>query len=343
MTINFAAGFSAICNQEKAVQRLAGFIQSGNIPHALLFAGLDGIGKKKTALAFSMALNCHAVAGQSPMGSKPIEPCGTCRPCKKIAAGHHPDVFIVEPDQSRIRIAAIRDIGHALAVKPYEALTRVVIIDQAQAMNPQAGNSLLKLLEEPPAETILILIAVNTYSLLPTIVSRCQQIRFRPIPLQTLAEYFAQKGIPSEKAEILSTLANGSFAKAESLADTDWLERREWIVRVIERLGAEGQSDRRAALSMAFSEMLAKDKETVFETLELMTSWFRDVAVVKGGADTIINQDLLPRIRKAAQSCDTHTMLSNIGLLETARKKIEGSANIRLTMDTMLMKFGNIA
>jgi DNA polymerase-3 subunit delta' len=223
LTINSATGFSAINNQEKAVNRLNGFIQSGNIPHALLFTGIEGIGKKKTALAFAMALNCKTIAGRQSMKNEPNEPCGTCRPCKKIAAGHHPDVITIEPEQSLIKISAIRDLGNALAVKPYEALQRVVVIDQAQAMNPQAGNSLLNLLEEPPAKTILILIAVNTYSLLPTIVSRCQQISFKPIPDQVLGEYLGQKGIPPEKADILGKLANGSYAKAQNLAETDWL------------------------------------------------------------------------------------------------------------------------
>ena len=326
-----------------AVQRLNGFIGSGNIPHALLFTGHDGIGKKKTALAFAMALNCHAIAGQSAKGRDPIEPCGTCRPCKKIAAGHHPDVIIVEPEQSRIKISAIRDLGHALAVKPYEALTRVVVVDQAQVMNPQAGNALLKLLEEPPAKTILILIAVNTYSLLPTIVSRCQQISFRPIPFQTLAEYLGQKGFPPAKAKILSKLANGSFAKAKRLADADWLSRREWIIQAMERLSGERQDHCRAAHSLAFSEMLAKDRDAIEDVLELMTSWFRDVAVVKGGSENIVNQDLLPRVRQAAQRCSNQTVLSNIGLLETARKKIEANANLRLTLDIMLMNFSKNA
>jgi DNA polymerase-3 subunit delta' len=337
LTINAASGFSAISNQETAVRRLSDLIRSGNIPHALLFTGLDGIGKKKTAMALATALNCHTISGQSCMGNEPIDPCGICRPCKKIAAGHHPDIIIVEPEQSRIKISAIRDLGNALAVKPYEAMTRVVVIDQAQAMNPQAGNALLKLLEEPPAKTILILIAVNTYSLLPTIVSRCQQISFRPIPFQALAKYLGQKGIPSEQAEILSQLANGSFANAERLADTDWLNRREWIIRIVEHLGGNRQDDHRAALCMTFSEMLAKDRDAIPDVLALITSWFRDVAVVREGSKNIINQDLLPRIERAAQHCRTKTVLTHIGHLETARKKIEANANIRLTIDIMLM------
>jgi len=337
LTTNFAAGLSAICNQEKAVHRLTGFLQSGNIPHALLFTGIEGIGKKMAGLAFAMALNCQTGANRQPTETRIIESCGKCRPCKKIAAGHHPDVIIVEPEQSQIKISAIRDLGHALAVKPYEAMQRVVVIDQAQAMNPQAGNSLLKLLEEPPAKTTLILIAVNTYSLLPTIVSRCQQVSFKPIPEKTLAEYLVQKGIPLEKADTLGMLASGSYAKAKSLVKTNWVGRREWITRVIERLDGDKESGRQAALSMAFAEMLAKDRQSILDTLEFLKTWFRDMAVVKSGSENVINKDLLSRVRQTAQRYSISAMLSHIDRLETARKKIEANANIRLTLDVMLM------
>ena len=284
-----------------------------------------------------MGLNCHTIAGQSGMDSESTEPCGLCRSCKKIAAGQHPDLIVDEPEQSRIKISAVRDLGNSLAVKPYEALTRVVIIDQAQAMNQQAGNALLKLLEEPPAKTILILIAVNTYSLLPTIVSRCQQIRFKPISFQILAEYLGRKGIAYEEAQTLGKLADGSFAKAKDLADAGWLSRREWIIRVTERLNSKKEGDHRAALCMAFSEMLARDKDVIDDALDLMTSWFRDIAVIKRGAQQVVNQDLLPRLQQAAQNCSMMGVLSSIGQLETARKKIKGNANIRLTMDILLL------
>jgi DNA polymerase-3 subunit delta' len=113
--------------------------------------------------------------------------------------------------------------------------------------------------------------------------------------------------------------------------------RREWIIRVIECLDGDRERGRRAALSMAFSEMLAKDRESIFDVLELLKSWFRDMAVVKAGSENVINKDLLPRIRQAAQRCGPMAILANIDRLETARKKIEANANIRLTMDVMLM------
>lgn len=336
MTTNFAAG-SGIRNQDKVIHRLTGFFQSGNIPHALLFTGNDGVGKKKTALAFAGALNCRTIAGHGSLQGASLEPCGTCRPCKKIAAGHHPDVVVLEPVQSQIKIAAVRNLTAALAVKPYEALKRVVVIHRAQALNPQAANALLKLLEEPPADTILILIAVNTYSLLPTIVSRCQQISFKPIPDRTLAAYLEQKGILPEKAAILGKLAGGSFAKADSLAETDWLSRREWIIQLMERLDDDRMCSHWAALSMAFSEVLSRDRETVNDVLELMTTWFRDTVVVNGGSENVINHDMLPRLRMAAQRLSPKTVLSRIDHLETARKKLDANANLRLTIDIMLM------
>ena len=255
----------------------------------MLFTGNDGVGKKAMALEFAQSLNCRSIAGRLSQQGTSIEPCGTCRPCKKISAGHHPDVVILEPEQSRIKIAAVRDLANTLSVKPYEALKRVVVIDRAQTLNPQAGNALLKLLEEPPAETILILTAVNRYSLLPTIVSRCQQVSFKPIPDRTLAAYLGQKGVPPENAFTLGKLAGGSFAKADALAETDWLTHREWIVQMIERLDEGGRSSLQAALSMAFAQKLARDKDALDDALELMTTWFRDMAVVKGQSKNVVN------------------------------------------------------
>ena len=329
MTINLATGFSGIRDQKKVVHRLNGFLQSGNIPHALLFIGNNGVGKKKTALAFAKALNCQTNAGRRSQQGATIEPCGACRPCKKIDAGHHPDVIVLEPEKSRIKIAAVRDLTTALAVKPYEARQRVVVINRSQALNPQAGNALLKLLEEPPAETILILTAVNRYSLLPTVVSRCQQVGFEPIPDTTLAAYLEQKDIPPEKACILGKLAGGSFVKADA--------RREWIIQLVECLDDEGKCSQRAALSIAFAEMLAGDKDAIDDVIELMTTWFRDTAVVTAGSENVIHKDMLPRIKAAAGRCNTATALARIDCLETARKKIDANANIRLTMDIMLM------
>lgn len=338
MIINFTAGFSAIRDQEKAVRRLTGLLQSGNIPHALLFTGMDGVGKKKTALTFAKALNCRRTRKRWMVNGDAMVPCGKCRPCKKISSGNHPDIIVIEPEKSRIKIARIRELGHMLAAKPYEAMQRVVIIDQAQAMNPEAGNSLLKMLEEPPEKTFLVLTAGSTGSLLPTVVSRCQQIRFRPIPVDTLVKYLGQQGIPHGEAEILGRLANGSFGKAASLADTDWVSRRAWIIRIVEHHDQNKKSLLKSAEYLAFSEQLSQDRSNISDALEILQSWFRDLAVIRAGAGKVVNRDLIDRIKKAARRHRTPSLLSKIDVLEEARQKIEANANVRLTLDVMMMK-----
>jgi len=337
LTTSFVTGLSAIRDQDKAVRRLTGLLHTGNIPNALLFTGIDGIGKKKAAIAFAMALNCLRAGNRRTADEEAPSPCGRCRQCKKIASGNHPDVIVVEPERFRIRISQIRDLSRMLAVKPYEARQRAVIIDQAQAMNTEAGNSLLKLLEEPPERTFLVLTAGHTYDLLPTIVSRCQHIRFNPIPEPTLVEYLENRGILHGEAEILGRLANGSFEKAASLVDTGWIDRRKWIIRTIEPQDTDRNSPRRIGPLMAFSEKLSRDGETLTDALEIMKSWLRDLAVVRTGSDKIVNRDMLNQLRQAARHDGIPSLLSKIEAIEAAQRKIENNANVRLTLDVMMM------
>ena len=166
-------GFDSIIDQERPIRILLSLLFHGTIPHALLFTGIEGVGKKTAAVALAMACNCRRPVA--------VEPCGECAACRKIAAGAHPDILRVSPAGAMIKIDQIRELCQVLTMKPYEARVRVVIIADAHTLNPAAGNALLKMLEEPPARTVLILTAPQTGDLLPTIVSRCQHIRFKPI------------------------------------------------------------------------------------------------------------------------------------------------------------------
>ena len=199
-------GFESIIGQDRPIRILTTLLQAGAVPHALLFTGIEGIGKQNAAVVFAMACNCaggHAnsepeseinasVNGDDSTKRPPItNPCGICKPCRKIESGSHPDFIRIKPAGAFIKIEQIRALCQTLAMKPYEAGMRVVVISDAQEMNSAAGNALLKVLEEPPAGTILILVANHTSGLLPTIVSRCRHIRFNPISMK---EY----GIPAD-------------------------------------------------------------------------------------------------------------------------------------------------
>ncbi len=193
--------------QPKAYKQLSTILQKGNIPHALLFSGIEGVGKQTAAMMFAMVCNCQQLpvdSDQSGPGNwlMAADNC-TCKSCKKIESGNHPDIHMVEPSGSFIRIDQIRSLCHALAMKPYEARMRVVIISNAQAMNPEASNALLKALEEPPDRTILIITAIQLSDILPTIVSRCQHIRFSPIPQKKLEAFLIEKqGVGPDDATI---------------------------------------------------------------------------------------------------------------------------------------------
>lgn len=191
MIVSCVAGFASIQDQEQPIRILSAFLHTGKMPHAMLFTGVDGIGKRSAATAFAMVCNCSgdkvSIAAEAPGAAgmpgdavNVAASCGRCRSCRKIQVDSHPDIIRMEPAGQYIRIAQIRELLGTLAMKPYEAKLRVVIISDAHAMNPEAGNALLKILEEPPESTILILTASGTADLLPTIVSRCQQIRFNP-------------------------------------------------------------------------------------------------------------------------------------------------------------------
>ncbi|MDM8525584.1 DNA polymerase III subunit delta' [Desulfococcaceae bacterium HSG8] len=332
----------------RASKWLSAFIRKETIPHALLFTGIEGVGKRTSAMTFAMACNCPSVVScQSSVVSGPLTtdngqlttdngPCGDCRSCRKIRSGSHPDISLVEPSGTFIRIAQIRELCHTLSMKPYEARMRVVIIANAQAMNPEAGNALLKVLEEPPERTVLILTAIQTSDLLPTIVSRCQHIRFDPIPRERLETLLLEKKqIRPDDAEVIATLANGSYSKAFSISRTNWINRRKWLIRELESLVIEKQGHGTARM-LAFAERLSKNKDILPDLLEVMKTWLRDIVVCKYDPEKIINRDLGDSIQHASRKITVASLLSKIKSVDSARKNLRANANLRLTMEVLV-------
>jgi DNA polymerase-3 subunit delta' len=274
-----------LVDQKRPVRLLTAALSSGNLPHAFLFTGIEGIGKKTTAMTFAMACNCfnlhkgYQTEQSDAVIAEPshIEPCGQCRSCKKIISGNHPDIILLEPSGAMIKVDQIRELCSKLVLKPYEASKRFAIITDAQKLNPEAGNTLLKTLEEPPEHTIFILTALQASDILPTIVSRCQQIRFNPIPLYSLQTFIEKNhGLGASEAFVIASMAQGSFTRAESMTKSAWIDKRNWIIDELEAL-----SSRSINLCLAFSEALSKNKDWLFTALEIMRNWLRDVVVFK--------------------------------------------------------------
>ncbi|MGD2127237.1 MAG: DNA polymerase III subunit delta', partial [Desulfobacteraceae bacterium] len=211
--------FSQIIGQEKAISFLKRVIAQEKIPHAYLFAGIPGIGKTTTAIALTRAMNCQEPARG--------EGCGRCQPCRQINSGNFPDVEFIRPDGQNIKIEQIRNLDRTLAFKPLSGRYRVSIIRQAEAMTQEAANAFLKTLEEPPPGNILILNVTEPLDLLPTIVSRCQKVAFRPIPARLIKAWLKdRKGLVEDEASILAKISDGSLGRAIEMWESNFLAKR---------------------------------------------------------------------------------------------------------------------
>ena len=320
-------GFDAIIGQARPLRIIRAFVANGAEPHALLFTGIDGIGKATTALALAMALNCQ---------SDGREACGQCRNCRRIAAGLHPDVIRLSPGGAFLRIGQIRELLATLAMKPYEARRRVVVIGDAHKMTPAAGNALLKVLEEPPQRTVLVLTALQASDLLPTIVSRCQHLRFQPLGGALIAALLVDRhGVAAQDAAVLSALSGGSISRALALGQHPsaghWRRRRDWLAEQFVDLDRLGPAD-----LLARAEELARDGPRVGDSLELAKSWLRDLIVVRWRPSLVIHQDQVERLRVLAAGTDPVRLTDKIARIQEAQRALRANAAVRLTLEAMM-------
>jgi DNA polymerase-3 subunit delta' len=349
-------GFDQIFSQTQPLRTLKGFLQKDAIPHALLFTGIAGIGKRMTATAFAMAANCletkpdiTSYGKNPPPGDKGTfadsavspNPCERCSSCKKIRSGNHPDIIFIEPDGAMIKIHQIRDLLGTLALKPYEARVRFVIIAESHTMNPSAANALLKVLEEPPDRTIFILTATEASTLLPTILSRCRRVRFNPVSRPDIVRLLQiTRGIDPEQGKTLAAMAEGSFGRVLSMSRSNWGRRRKWLIIAGGLENPHLLSGRSRSSLLAFSEELAKSKSTVGDSIAVMKTWFRDLVVWKYAPGKIINQDLADQVRCASANSTVEALLKKIEVLEQAQRDVATNMNLRLSLDLFMLRLG---
>lgn len=210
-----------ILGHSTLLDRLQAGLERDALHHALLFEGPPGVGKATVALHLAMAANCDEEALSA-------RPCGRCRSCTTIRSGSHPDVVLLTPDadsaSGQISVKTVREIVRQAAYHRYGARKRFVIVDPATALAPAAANALLKTLEEPPEGTHFVLITTNAKALLPTIVSRCQRMRFGPVPPAELTAWLGARGV--EEAELVASASLGCPGVAVTLSDGALAKRR---------------------------------------------------------------------------------------------------------------------
>jgi DNA polymerase-3 subunit delta' len=308
-----------------AVARLARSVATGRPGHAYLFVGPPQVGKRTLARAFAQALNCSA-------GRRP---CGQCRACLTIARGNHPDVRLVTGDEGTIKIDHVRALQRELSLSPYEGRWRVAILPGMERATVEACNCLLKTLEEPPAQVVLVLTTTDADLLLPTIVSRCQQVNLYPLPVSEVEAALRQRwGVTGDRARLLARLSGGRIGWAvEAAQDPNALTRRNQRLDRLVALTGASRVDR-----LGFAEQAARRAEDLPELLEEWLNWWRDLLLVQGGCpDAVTNVDRRAQLEQQALSYSPAQIAAVIRELQATLVRLEQNVNPRLAMEVLLL------
>jgi DNA polymerase-3 subunit delta' len=312
-----------------AVDMLKKHVVNGTVRHAYLFAGPPGSGRRALALRFAQALNC-------PTPLEPGIPCGQCRDCRQIAAMQHADLTVVqaEAEGAVLKVDQIREARRSLTLKPYQASYRVALFLRFQEANDNAANALLKTLEEAPSYAVLILTADNPEQLLPTIVSRCEVLRLRPLKVEEVLEELESRGVEREHATLLAHLSGGRFGYAlRLLEDESLLSRREERLNDLQSLIAASRVQK-----FAYAEKLAKDKESMRQVVLIWLSYWRDVMLRAARAGTpLVNVDRRAEIDDLAQRLDLSSARCMVSALEDTLDKMDRNVNTRLLAEVLLL------
>lgn len=304
----------------------------------MLFYGALGTGKTDAAMTFAKSCNCSS--------ANPLA-CNSCGSCRKIDSGMHPDILFVGPEKNKkqITISQVRDIGRAVSAKPNEALYRMIYIRDADLMNVQAQNGLLKALEEPPENTFFILIATTKAPLLPTILSRCRQIRFSSMPLPMLEEALCRRyRIDPRTARIIcrSTGADaedalGHAGEGEDEPGAQWLRFRKWLIGAVCELVAGPRRDR-VAKGLALARTISADPGRLPDALAIIRTVFRDLCILRYSPEQIVNLDFFDVFKDISGIYVYPTFLGWMAAFFETEKRLDSNSGQRLTLDRFFLE-----
>jgi len=326
--------FRDILGHKRPIAILQRAIQGERVPSAYLFEGPNGVGKRLVALHLAKALNCEGRIGP--------DCCDACIPCRKIDKGIHPDVSVIEPQASSpktepsLKIEQARDAQRDISLRPYEGRKKVYIFDQAEKMTEQCENALLKTLEEPTGEALLVLITSNPHSLLPTVLSRTQRIRFDPLPQGEVASYLRRKqSWEEEPSNLIASLSGGSLGQALRMDAEDLLSLRDEVV-------ADFTSALKGGIcqTLDLAEAWAKEKERVSERLQYLLVWVRDLKIYQSTLkdQLLVNRDRADRIREEAEIFPREVLSQFFQLIQEAIRATGRYANARLSLECMFLR-----
>jgi DNA polymerase-3 subunit delta' len=325
-------GFKDIAGNTRVKKILKLALERGRVPNSLLFSGPEGVGKRQTALTLAKALNCQESRADS---------CDACPACRAIDAGRFPDVMTLSGEERDISIDEIRFLKQMAFLKPLAARRRVFILDRAEKMSGDAANSLLKVLEEPPAFSHLILLTSSPFLLLPTIVSRCQTLAFSAVSKEEIEEILAEREYPPDQARILSLLADGNLERALELEWDEVQALKDGCWTILEAMLA----DRRPSLFLERFGSVSKSSQAEFEqTLRVFASFARDVLLLKLGGEPrfLLNPDYEEPLRQASGDLTVAGFLEVLAGIDFALAMLPRNLNKSLVASAFLSNIGEM-
>ena len=326
--------FRQIVGHRHLLDLIARAASRGTLPPSLIFAGPEGVGKRMSAVALAQLMNCL-----EPGKFNGLDACASCASCKRIARAVHADVLMIEPgDTGAIRIDQVRDAIERAAYKPFEGRRRVVIINDADALNVEAQNSLLKTLEEPPPSSTFILVTSRPDMLLPTVLSRCQRLRFgRLSPGDVAAVLIRDHEYAETDAHAAASLSDGSVGRALEGATDEFVEAREAATELIAAVATTSDPWRRlgGAKALAGAARGGSDRDQLARRLYALSSITRDLGILLSRADErgLANTDLRALLERLQRSFDTARVLRAFSAIDRALAALDRNASPKIVAD----------
>ncbi|MCI8484112.1 MAG: DNA polymerase III subunit delta' [Lachnospiraceae bacterium] len=322
------AGFANIIGHEQIKEHLQNAISTDKVSHAYIFHGPDQSGKMMLAKSFALALQCE---------NHLTEGCMTCHSCRQVLSDNHPDIIYLQHEKpNTISVDDIRkQINQDIAIKPYSSPYKIYIIDEAEKMNQQAQNALLKTIEEPPSYGIILLLTNNADAFLPTILSRCITLNLKVVPDQEIRSFLMKEyQIPDYKADICTAFAQGNVGKAIQLAGSeDFNEIKNSALQLLKRVREIDLYEMMEAI-----RQISNYKLEINDYFDIMTIWYRDVLYYKATSDInhLIFKDEIYDIKKQASKSSYEGIENIIKALHKAKRRLRANVNFELVMELLL-------
>jgi len=325
--------FKDIKGQAKALGILEEDAKHARLANAYLFSGPESVGKKMAAINFAKALNCQEAVFDS---------CGECPSCIKIEKNQHPDVFMIDAstvidsdrsntgDSDAVKIGHIRQLQKSISLRPYEGKFKVFIIDDAHNLTAEASNALLKVLEEPPSSSLIILISAKPNLLFKTIISRCRVLKFYPLNRAELEEFLKKDySLDSHMAHFLAFFCEGRIGRALSLKDTDILAQKN---KVIDNFVL--------AHNFRADDFSVQDRSSIRDCLNILATWFRDIYMIKTGTaySELINADRKADLVKLMQKFSFLDLDEIFRVISSSVLRLEQNVNVKLMLSNLRME-----